>query len=183
MIAVGVGLVARKNLVPLISRHGVFIAGVVPDGAVGIVDLGFDLALCRADRLRDSLLHAFLFGHELWVAAEQNVGAAAGHVGGDGDRAFASGLRDNFRFALVELRVQDDVFGSLLLQKFGETLGLLDRGRTHQHGLIALVQSLNFIGGREVLFFLRAIDDVRILFAQQRPILGMTITSSRYILS
>ena len=30
---------------------------------------------------------------ELRVAAEQNVGTAAGHVGGDGHRAFASGLR------------------------------------------------------------------------------------------
>ena len=112
VLAVGVGFVAREDLVPLIGRDRVLIAGVVPNRAVGIVDVGFDLALRGADRLRDSLLHALLLGHEFGIAAEQNVGAAAGHVGGDGDHALASGLRDNFRFALVVLRVQNDVFFS-----------------------------------------------------------------------
>ena len=46
-------------------------------------------------------------GSWLGIAAEQNVGAAAGHVGGDGDRAFASGLRDDVRFALVLLGVEN----------------------------------------------------------------------------
>src|SRR5690606_30830872 len=45
----------------------------------------------------------------LGVAAEEDVGAAAGHVRGDGDRAGRAGLRDDLRLALVELRVQDVV--------------------------------------------------------------------------
>src|ERR1700687_3599343 len=108
MFLVVVGFIARKNLVPLVGGNRVLVARVIPNRAVGIVDLGFDLALRSADGLRNSLLHAFLLGHEFGVAAQQNIGAAACHVGGDGDRAFASGLRHNFRFALVELRVQDD---------------------------------------------------------------------------
>ena len=44
--------------------------------------------------------------HGLRVAAQQNVGTAAGHVGGDRDCALAAGLRDNVRFALVVLGVQ-----------------------------------------------------------------------------
>ncbi len=43
----------------------------------------------------------------LRVAAQQNVGSAAGHVGGNRDRAFASRLRDDEGFALVILGVQD----------------------------------------------------------------------------
>ena len=42
----------------------------------------------------------------LEVAAEHDVGAAAGHVGRDRDGARAAGLRDDVRLALVLLRVQ-----------------------------------------------------------------------------
>ena len=38
--------------------------------------------------------------------AEHDVGTAAGHVGGDGDRARATGLGDDLRFALVLLGVE-----------------------------------------------------------------------------
>jgi hypothetical protein len=38
---------------------------------------------------------------ELDVAAELDVGAAAGHVGGDGDRAQRPGLRHDMRLLLV----------------------------------------------------------------------------------
>src|SRR5271156_687792 len=170
MFLVGIVLVARKDFVPLIGRDRILIAGVVPDGAVRIVNLGFDFALRGADRLRDAFLHAFLLGHEFRIAAKQNIGAAPGHVGGDGDHAFASGLRDNLRFALVILRVQDDVFDSLLLQQVRKPLRLFDRSCAHQDRLAAVVQPLNFVGSREILFFFRTIDDVRILYAQQRSI-------------
>src|SRR6266403_1651768 len=75
VLAVCVVFVASKNLVPLIGWNCELIAGVVPDSAVGIVNLGFDLALRGADRLRDALLYAFLLGHKLGIAAKQNVGA------------------------------------------------------------------------------------------------------------
>ena len=69
----------------------------------------FDLALRHAQLLRDSLLHQFLLGHELRIAAQQDVGTAAGHVGRDRDHALASGLGDDLGFALVKLGVQHDV--------------------------------------------------------------------------
>src|SRR3970040_2163105 len=46
-------------------------------------------------------------GRHLGVAAEENVGAAARHVGGDGNGAIAAGLRDDRRLALVVLGVED----------------------------------------------------------------------------
>ena len=81
-----------------------------------------DFAGDRLQRLRNAFLQALLLGHELGIAAQQNVGAAAGHVGGDGDRALASGLRDDLGFLLVILGVQDDVLDALLLQQLGQPL-------------------------------------------------------------
>ena len=45
---------------------------------------------------------------EPWIgiAAQQNVGAAAGHVGRNSDRGFAAGLREMWGFALVIFGVQ-----------------------------------------------------------------------------
>ena len=45
-------------------------------------------------------------GEEFRVAAQQNVRAAASHVGGNGDGAAVTGLRDDFSFLGVVLGVQ-----------------------------------------------------------------------------
>jgi len=44
---------------------------------------------------------------EFWIAAKKNVRAATGHVRGDGNGALAARLRDDSRFTLVLLGVQD----------------------------------------------------------------------------
>ena len=74
----------------------------------------------------------------LEVAAEHDVGAAAGHVGGDGHGARAAGLGDDVRLALVLLGVEHLVRHVLLLQQAGEELGGLDRGGADQRRLAAL---------------------------------------------
>jgi hypothetical protein len=80
--------------------------------------------------LRDFLGHLFvqalLARHVFRIAAKQDVRAAAGHVGGDGDGALAAGLRDDFGFLRVILGVEHDVLRALLLEHGGHTLGLLD---------------------------------------------------------
>src|SRR5690606_35866112 len=48
-------------------------------------------------------------GEELRVAAEQDVGTAAGHVGRDGDRAAPASLRNDLRLLGVVLRVEHGV--------------------------------------------------------------------------
>ena len=54
----------------------------------------------------DLFLLQKLARHEVRIAAQQNVGTATGHVRGDRDRTLSSGLRNDFSFALVILRVQ-----------------------------------------------------------------------------
>ena len=69
------------------------------------------------DSARRSRLQRGEFGFER--TAEHDVGTAAGHVGGDGDRARAAGLRDDVRFALVLLGVEHFVRDAGFLQLLG----------------------------------------------------------------
>ena len=122
-----------------------------------------------------------LASHGLWISAEQDVRAAAGHVRVHRHRALASRLRHDARFALVLLRVQHLVRNSGLLQNFRNRLGLLNRNRAHQYGLPALVIVPDSIRQRIVflhdpvhhrfeLFLLGAVNDVWILFSDQRTV-------------
>ncbi len=75
-----------------------------------------DGAFCGGDGACEIALDDVLLGHELGVAAEKDVGAAACHVGGDRYHAETSGLRDDFGFLLVELRVENDVADAFFLE-------------------------------------------------------------------
>ena len=137
--------------------------------------VSFSRATCGADRVGARVAHAlgpvldvgeFLADAHVGVAAELDVGAAAGHVGGDGDRARHAGLRDDVGLLLVVAGVQhrEDLgrlgarvagverregvrvgevvlLPALLAQQLGELLGLLDRGGADQHRLAALLHS------------------------------------------
>ena len=72
------------------------------------------------------------------IAAQLDVGAAARHVGGDGDRARHAGLGHDEGFLLVIAGVQHMVLDLALLEQLGELLGFLDRGGADQHRLAAL---------------------------------------------
>ena len=74
---------------------------------------GVDGPLVGADNPRPVLLHQFLPGHELRVAAQQNIGSAAGHVGGNGHHPQPPGLGHNLSLALVELGVQHHMLDAL----------------------------------------------------------------------
>ena len=101
--------------------------------------------------------------HELGVAAEQDVGAAAGHVGRDRDRGLAAGLRDDLGFLRVVLRVQDDVLDAAQLQQLRQPLRLFDRDRADEDRP-ALLLLLEDVGDdRVVLLALGAVDGVRFL--------------------
>ena len=69
----------------------------------------------------------------LQIAAEHNIGAAARHIGGNGDHARPSGLGDNLRLLLVVLGVQHFVINFLLFERLRQLFGRLDRRGTHQY--------------------------------------------------
>ena len=108
--------------------------------------------------------------HELGVAAEHDVGASAGHVGGDGDGALAAGLRDDLRLTLVLLGVEDLVRDAATTQQGREQLGLLDAGRADEHRLALVVALDDVLDDGFVLRVLGAIDEVRLVDAPHRAV-------------
>ena len=84
-------------------------------------------------------------GHQLGVAAQHDIGAAARHIGGNRDCLVASGLRDDFGLALVVLGVQHMMGNAGLAQQGRDPLGLFDRNRADQHRLSALVAVLDLL--------------------------------------
>src|SRR5262245_4068983 len=126
----------------------------------------------------DLLGQALLARHEFRVAAEQDVGAAARHVGGDRHSAFPSCLGDELGFLRVVLGVQHNVLvsaatgGRASLQPAAvehrrELFGLLDRHRADQHRPAFLVLVEDFRDDRVPLLFLRPEYEIGILDAAQ----------------
>ncbi|KGE03265.1 hypothetical protein HRUBRA_02213 [Pseudohaliea rubra DSM 19751] len=66
------------------------------------------------------------------VATKDNIGAAARHVGGDGDHPGAAGLGDNLRLLLVVLGVEHLVLDLRLAEALRQLLGVLDRRGTDE---------------------------------------------------
>ena len=99
------------------------------------------------------------------VAAQQDVGAAAGHVGGDGDGAGAPGLGDDARFLLVELGVERLVLDAAPPEHRREDLGLLDADRADQDGPPRLLHLHDLLDQRVELRLLVAEDQVRLVLA------------------
>ncbi len=153
------------------------LAGVVEADHAGAGD-GLDRAFGGGDGAGLLLADEVLAGHEVGVAAEQDVGAAAGHVGGDGDHAEAAGLGDDLGFLLVELGVEDDVADALALEDVGEQLGLFDGGGADQDGLLVGVQARDLVGDGEVFFLRGAEDDVGFSMRSILRLVGMTTMSS-----
>ena len=82
------------------------------------------------------------FGHVLGVAAQHDVGAAAGHICGDGDRALFARLRYDLGFLFVVLGVQNLVLHAAAAQQLAQQLALFNGNGAHQHGL-ALFMALD----------------------------------------
>ncbi len=99
-------------------------------------------------------------GEPFGVAAEEDVGAAAGHVGGDGDRPLAPGLSHDRSLTLVVLGVQDDVGDPLALEHPGEHLALLDRQGADERRLALGVAVLDLLDRRVPFLARAAIDEV-----------------------
>ena len=152
------------------GRQDVGVGGVAV--AVGLDQQGFHLlgqgvlGGFGVQQLFAELLLAHLgLGHELGVAAQHDVGAAAGHVGGDGDGALLAGLGHDLGLALVVLGVQHvEIFGPLL-QHLGQDLALFHADGAHQDRLALGVALHHLVDDGAVLAGHGGVDHVGVVLA------------------
>ncbi len=131
--------------------------------------VGLLVFLGGLDRV-EAAVAEFEVGAELGVAAEHDVGASTGHVGGDGDGALAARLGDDRGLTRVVLRVQHLVADALVLEHPRQPLGLLDAGRADEDGLTGLVALLDVVDARHELGVFGLVDHVGLVFADHRPV-------------
>ena len=128
------------------------------------------LVLLRGLDRVEALLLEGRDGHELGVAAEHDVGASTGHVGGDRDGALAAGLGDDRGLALVLLGVEDLVRDALAAQLVGEVLALLDRDGADEHRLPLGIPLGDVVDDGVELRLLGAVDEVGLVLADHRAV-------------
>ena len=97
------------------------------NGFMSLLPLGSELS----DFLVTGIIQLFDFG--FYIATEDNIGTATGHIGGDGDRPWTPSFNNNIGFTLVLFSIQYIVFNPSLFQHLGEQLGGFHRGGAHQH--------------------------------------------------
>ena len=118
----------------------------------------------------DALFAHALFGEIFGVAAEQDIRSAAGHVRGDGNRAEAARLRDDLRFALVVLCVENVVLDAVFAQHARDLFGFFDGGRTDEEGLALCVPLFDLFQKSALFAVDGGIDGVGNVFADDRLI-------------
>ena len=123
----------------------------------------------RLDRVQAPLAQPRV-QQEVDVAAEHDVGAAAGHVGGDGDRPAPAGLGDDAGLLLVELRVEHVVRDAALGELPRQVLRALHAGGADQDRLALLVALGDVVDDGDVLGFLGLVDQVGLVLADHRPV-------------
>ena len=122
------------------------------------------------------LLHALpaegILGEIFGVAAQHDIGTAAGHIGGDGDGAGLTGLGDDLGFLFVELGVEDLVGNAAGLEQLADHLGFFDGGGADQDGLAAAVALGDDIQDGGVLALLGLVDGIGEIDTGERLIGG-----------
>ena len=109
-------------------------------------------------------------GHELGVAAEDDVGSASRHVRGDRNGPLASRLRHDFGFAFVILSVQHLVRDAMALENLGDLFRLLDRGRSDENRPASGVDFAEFFEDRVIFLAVGPVDDVGIADARHSAV-------------
>ena len=99
------------------------------------------------------------------IAAELNVGAAAGHVGGNGHGACNARLGDDGCFLFMVAGVQHIVRHAHGLEHGGQGFGFLNGGCAHQNRLAALAGILDGFDDGGIFFAGRAVDLIVFILA------------------
>ena len=106
----------------------------------------------------------------LEIAAQLDVGSAAGHVGGDRHGPRHAGLGDDRRLLLVIAGVEHVVRNPLGLQHGGKHFRFLDRGGAHEHGLTAFAGLVDDVDDGGIFLAGGTIDLVILVLACHRHV-------------
>ncbi len=104
------------------------------------------------------------------VAAKLNIGAATGHVGGDGHSPKTPGIGDDLGFLFVVTRVQYVMRHAIGFQHFRQQFGFLDRGGANQNRLPLGVGVLDGLDDRLELFARGAVNRVMVVNPGDWPV-------------
>ena len=96
-------------------------------------------------------------GHRFRIAAEDDVGAAAGHVRGDGHGALAAGLGDDLGLALVVLGIEYLMRDAALFEHLGDQFAPLDGNRADEDRPPSAFHRFNLVAGNGLLLAILAV--------------------------
>ena len=144
-------------------------------------DLGLDLRqllmpgglvlLRGVDRVETAIAQSPV-EQEVDVAAQHDVGTAAGHIGGHRHRGEPTRLGDDVGLLLVLLGVEHVVRHTALLQLPRQVLGTLDAGGADEHRLADLVTLGDIVSDRAELGLFGLVDQVGLVLADHVPVGG-----------
>ncbi len=143
-VVFGLALCAKLGVAILFHLERLFVG----DGFVGFAKFGDLLA-----------------GQKFGVAAEEDVGAASGHVGGDGDGPFATRLGDDGGLGAVVFGVEDGVGDFFLAQDFGDDLAFFDADGADEAGLTVFVAGFNLVNDCGDFVAFAFVDEVGVVDA------------------
>ena len=137
--------------------------------ATGVEGLRFQLINFGANGVAFFIIiTGFLGKAHIEIAAKLNIRAATGHIGGDGDGARHTGLRDDLGFLLVIARVQNTVLNLFGFQRGGQFLGFINRCCADQNRLVFFLAGSHKLDNGRGFFCRCAIN--RIIFIKPRNI-------------
>ena len=121
-------------------------------------DIGLDLFNFLGTLFRGQAVFNFLLDAHIKIAAELNIGAAAGHVGGNGHTARRAGLGNDNGFLIMMAGVENFMRDFPLFKLRGKLFGLLDADSANQDRLLALTTIFKQVDDRITFFANRSID-------------------------
>ena len=112
------------------------------------------------------------------IAAEQNIDAAPGHVGGDSDGAGAPGLGDDLGFFFVLFGVEDFVLDAGFVEIAAEAFRCLNCDGADEDGLLMFVALFDRLDDGVPFRRFIDVDEVVLVIANHWHMVGIGTTSS-----
>jgi len=161
----------------VVNATALMALGAQDEEAAGSDDLAVLLTAGFLEFMPHLLEQGFVAGgalarQEFRVAAQYDVRTPSGHVGGDGNGAFAPGLGHDLRLPLVVFGIEDRVAHPPLLQEGRDLLRVLDGAGAHEYRLPRGMAFHDLIDDGLEFFMLGLVDDVWVVLSDHGLVSG-----------